>query len=98
MKTTFKVLVLLIILLIVPNLFLNKSIDIERTVEIESPLNMVFMKVANVSEWGNWYPFYLKDSSVKFDTTESIYGTGANLEWNTEKNNSGVLKLNEVVL
>lgn len=98
MKTTFKVLVLLTIVFIVPNLFLNKRIDIERTVEIESPLNMVFMKVANVSEWENWYPFYLKDSNVKFDPTESIYGTGANLEWNTEKNNSGLLKLNEVVL
>ena len=98
MKTTFKVLVLLTIVLIVPNLFLNNRIDIERTVEIESPINMVFMKVANVSEWGNWYPFYLKDVSVKFDPTESIYGAGANLEWNTEKNNSGVLKLNEVVL
>ena len=58
MKTTFKVLVLLTIVLIVPNLFLNNRIDIERTVEIESPINMVFMKVANVSEWGNWYPFY----------------------------------------
>ena len=98
MKTTFKVLVLLTIVLIVPNLFLNKRIDIERTVEIESPLNMVFMKVANISEWENWYPFYLKDSSVKFYPTESIYGTGANLEWNTDKNNSGVLKLNEVIL
>jgi hypothetical protein len=98
MKTTFKVLVLLTIVLIVPNLFLNKSIDIERTVEIESPINMVFMKVANVSEWKNWQPFFLKELSTQFDTIESIYGTGANLEWNTEKNNSGVLKLNEVVL
>ena len=50
MKPTFKILVLLIVVLIVPNLFLNKSIDLERTVEIESPINMVFMKVANVSE------------------------------------------------
>ena len=98
MKTTFKVLVMLTIVLIVPNLFLNKSIDIERTVEIESPINMVFMKVANVSEWKNWQPFFLKELSTQFDTIESIYGTGANLEWNTEKNNSGVLKLNEVVL
>jgi hypothetical protein len=60
MKTTFKVLVLLIIVLTVPNLFLNKSIDIERTVEIESPINMVFMKVANVSEWKNWQPFFFE--------------------------------------
>jgi hypothetical protein len=38
--------------------------------------------------------FFLKELSTQFDTIESIYGTGANLEWNTEKNNSGVLKLN----
>ena len=93
MKNAFKVLLAVLLVLIIPNLFIDKNLRLERSVEITSPINPVFMKFANVTEWQNWHPWFKQDSISTKLTQTVVYGSGANVEWNNEAFGRGKLIL-----
>ena len=64
MKLIYKILIVVTLLFIGINSFLDSSIIVERSTNIKRPVNQVFMKVVNVKEWQNWDPWCTQDSTI----------------------------------
>lgn len=98
MKTIFKVLLSLILLLLLSNFFLKGNATVQRSIEIERPLNQVFMKVANVSEWAKWDPWCTSDSTISNTFPGAIYGLNAQRTWTSEESGIGSMTITAIEL
>jgi effector-binding domain-containing protein len=98
MKTSLKLGLGILLVFIVSNFFLTKDVIVERSIEIERPINQVFMKVANIKEWQNWDPWCSQDSTLKVTYPATIFGANAQRTWVSEESGSGEMTFTTVEL
>jgi len=98
MKTTFKVLLSLLLLFILSNFFLKENTTVQRSIEIERPINQAFMNVANVTEWEKWDPWCTVDSTVVNSYPQAVYGLNAQRSWISEESGNGNMTITAMEL
>lgn len=98
MKILLRVFATLIALFVIINLFLDNSCSIQRSVEIKSPVNKVFMKIANATEWQNWDYWSELDSTITNHYEGPVYGKGATRSWTSEESGCGNMIFTDVLL
>lgn len=98
MRTLLKITLSILSLYIIISLFLDSTITIEQSIEVKSPINKVFMKVANTKEWQNWEYWATIDSTIKNKYQGPVYGDNARRKWSSEKSGNGMMTFKNVVL
>ena len=98
MKTSIKLVLGILLVFIASNCFLSKDVIVERFIEIERPINQVFMKVANIKEWQNWDPWCTQDSTLKVTYPSVIFGENAYRSWVSEEYGSGEMTFTTIEL
>lgn len=98
MKLIYKILIVVTLLFIGINSFLDSSIIVERSTNIKRPVNQVFMKVVNVKEWQNWDPWCTQDSTINNTYPTVVYGLNSQRSWTSEESGSGNMTFTNVEL
>ena len=98
MKTTLLTLLGVVCIFILSNFFFSADVYVERSIEIERPINQVFMKVANVTEWQKWELWCTTDSTIVNSFTETVYGINAKRAWVSEESGAGSMQITNVEL
>ncbi len=62
-----------------------KNIDVERSLTIDAPKNMLFNMVDDFKTWEKWSPWYDKDPEMKVEYGATTQGVGASYSWSGNK-------------
>ncbi|MEQ1721609.1 MAG: SRPBCC family protein [Pseudobdellovibrio sp.] len=84
---------LILILLIIP-VFLPTHFSLSRTIDIQAPVDQVFLKLVDLNEYTKWNPFPEGDPTNQ----ESVTGTGIGsyLIWKGEKTGEGKMMISSI--
>lgn len=96
MKTFKKILIgfiIFIALFCIIGLFLPGKSHIERSTQINAPVDTVFNLVGNLKNWEKWSPWHKMDPEMKITYTGPESGTGAAYAWDSGKWSVGSGKL-----
>lgn len=87
-----------VLLIIVVILFAGYSIwmatipadyEVERTVTVEAPREVVFSEVSDFKNWEAWSYWHKQDSTMKLSYGENTTGEGASYSWTSENMGAG---------
>jgi len=85
-------------LMVVLSFFLPDKYTIEDNIHVDSPIEIVFEQVNDLSKWENWSYFANLDADWAVDFKNWNSGKDAIMRWNSEKLGDGNLKIMESVL
>jgi hypothetical protein len=86
-------LAVIIVLALIIAAFLPSKMKVERSIEINKPLNEVFAKVGDFNQWNQWSPWLEMEPSAK-TTVKGTPGTpGEVLEWKGDKIGAGSMTI-----
>ncbi len=92
MKTVFRILGLLAILLIAFSIFIAikpSEYDVIRTKNIKAPSSIIFSTVNEHKTWIDWSPWKANDPTIKPSYPEQTSGIGGGHSWTSEQGESG---------
>lgn len=92
MKTFFRVLGVLAVLLIIFSSYIAlqpSEFDVQRTKEINAPIAVVFNTINEYKTWQEWGPWYKDDPSITPTYSEITSGVGGSYTWTSEKDGNG---------
>lgn len=95
MKTFFRILGLLAILLIVFSIYIAMKpnhYDVKRTKTIAAPAEVIFNTVNEYKTWINWGPWKANDPTIVPSYPEKTSGVGGGYSWTSEKDGSGSME------
>ncbi|QQS31141.1 MAG: SRPBCC family protein [Sphingobacteriales bacterium] len=84
-------------LLLVVALLSPGSYRVEKSIEINSPIESVFLQVANYNHFRKWNPWSLSDPKAIYTVTGIPATAGHQYEWNGENVGIGKLTMTEVI-
>lgn len=76
-------------LFLVITFFLPTEYEIERTVEINAPAEIVYSQVADLKVWQEWNPWNEMDPEMVIEYAEQTTGPGASYVWTSEVAGNG---------
>lgn len=91
------VIVALVALTLLAALILPGSYRIEKSVEINSPVDSVFAQIADYNNFKLWNPWSLSDPNATFTVSGTPATVGHKYEWNGEKIGKGSLTIDQIV-
>ena len=68
---------------------LSNDFEVERSVEIDAPPEVVFDEVNTLTKWNAWSPWVARDPSIQNTYAGPESGVGATVTWASEKSGSG---------
>ncbi len=74
----------LIAILVVIGLFLPASVQVERSVSIDAPAEVVYAVVSDLRRFNDWSPWYELDPEASYTISEPASGVGATFAWESE--------------
>jgi len=83
----------LIGLFVVVGLFLPSDMHVEKSIEIDTPLNVPYMQVANLKNMSNWDPWSNLDPNMEATFSGPLFGVDNSRQWTSENENVGVGKM-----
>ncbi len=94
MKKILKVVGILILILMILPVFLPSKFSMSRSIEINAPVSLVFMKLTDLNEYVKWNPFPEGDPT----NTAEVSGTGEGsfLIWKGDKTGEGKMTITSV--
>lgn len=78
----------LIVTILIVALFISKNLDYEKSIKIESPIELVWEKISSLSAMDKWSPWKEKDPKMQQNITGTDGQVGAEQHW--ESNVKGV--------
>jgi len=78
-----------IVLLVIIGFFLPSTVAVERSVEINVPVNKVYAQVVEFKNWPNWDPWSKKDPNIARSYPTGSKGEGAMYEWKSDHKSVG---------
>jgi len=92
--TFLKVFAGLVGLFVIVGLSLSNEINIERSVSINAPVDVIHTNVSDLTKWSLWSPWIRQDPSIKTTLGEIKKGVGASQTWQGASG-SGQLKFTQ---
>lgn len=92
MKTVKKIAIGLAVflgLVMITGLFLPGKLSVERSVEIQAPVDTVFDLVGNMQNWYKWSPWHQIDPKMKVEYFGNNMEKGSGYKWFSEHENVG---------
>lgn len=90
LKVVGIILLLLVAVLFVFIISLPDTAHMERKTIIEAPPHKIYQELITFRNYGEWWPWALKESEVKSVREGSEFGVGAKLMWNSADPDSGL--------
>lgn len=78
-----------VILFFIVTLFLPSHYEIKRTVEVRSPVSMVFYLVDDLRNWKHWDAWYELDTNQIRSYEGHLFGKNAIFKWSSKERNVG---------
>jgi effector-binding domain-containing protein len=89
------VLLALLILLLVLMFVMPTSVNVEKSMNINAPQNMVYNAVNNLKTWETWNPWQAMDENMAMSYGDKTTGEGASYSWTSEKMGNGTYTITE---
>lgn len=92
MKTFFRILGILAILLIVFSIFIAlkpSDYDVKRTKQINAPASVIFNTINEYKTWIDWGPWKASDPTISPSYPEQTSGVGGGYSWTSEQDGPG---------
>lgn len=92
MKTLFRILGFLAILIIAFSIFVatkSNSYDVKKTKLIKAPAAVIFNTINEYKTWMDWGPWKTNDPTIIASYGEKTSGVGANYSWTSEQDGPG---------
>ncbi|MFQ5674932.1 MAG: SRPBCC family protein [bacterium] len=86
----------LVVLLAVVGLLIPSSYRVERSIQINAPVETVFAQVVDVKNWENWSPWKEQDPTINTTYGDVTSGIGGHFSWTSENSGDGSLTITEV--
>lgn len=97
MKKALIIIGAIIALLLIIPAFMPSSVQVERSIEIEAPVELVFDQVVDLKKNFNWSPWAEKDTAMEVTWGETTSGIGASYSWTgNDEVGSGTMTIAEV--
>ena len=82
-------------LFLVITFFLPTEYEIQRSLEIEAPAELVYSQVIDLETWQEWNPWSEMDPDMILEYGETTSGPGAYYAWTSEVAGNGAMKILE---
>ena len=89
LKTIFKSLLLLVVVLLAVSFVLPSTSEVSRTIEVEAPPEKVFTYLNNFEQFNRWSPWYGIDPNAQYQITGPEQGIGAKMSWTSDHSQVG---------
>lgn len=76
-------------LIVIIGLFLPSELEVEESIEINTPANVIYSQVAKLENRQQWDPWLKLDTGVVVNYTGSLAGEGAVMEWSSKNEDVG---------
>lgn len=99
MKTLKRIglgLLIVIVLLALIGFFLPRKSHVERSIVINTPVQVPFALVNDLTEWKKWSAWHKMDTNTKYEFSTPPSGTNAWFSWNSEVTGKGKMTLTDV--
>lgn len=93
LKTIGIILLALVGLFFFAALIAPKSMEVERSIVIEAPPEVVFNTVNDLRTWESWSPWKEMDPTMKVTMGKTAVGAGAAYSWTAEEAGSGTMRI-----
>ncbi len=93
MKKVLIVFAVIIALVVIWLFTLPGAYELDRSVTIEAPQEVVFEKVANFKEWPTWSPWLIMDADATITYGGTMMEVGSGYEWEGELVGAGEMEL-----
>jgi uncharacterized protein YndB with AHSA1/START domain len=90
LKFVVALVLLLVVAVVVVGLFLPKKYDVERSITIDAPPEVVFAYLNDLEKWEAWEPFSKSDASIVTTIGEPSAGVGATQSWTSDGGNGSL--------
>lgn len=70
--------------------------QIERSLEIQAPIEKIYPLIADFSQWKQWSPWFESEPSAAYTITGPASALGSKMEWNGKIIGKGSLEIKEV--
>jgi len=97
LKILLGIILLFAIVLLVVGLTTPKQLSVEKTVEINAPVDKVFDQVNNLRNWENWSPWYKMEPTMDLTYSDNAAGANSWYKWKGEKTMEGQLTITKAV-
>lgn len=81
LKFVVAIVLLLVVAVVVVGLFLPKQYDVERSITIDAPPEVVFAYLNDLEKWEAWEPFSKADPTIVTTLGDPSAGLGATQSW-----------------
>ncbi len=90
LKFVVALVLLLVVAVVVVGLFLPKKYDVERSITIDAPPEVVFAYLNDLEKWEAWEPFSKSDTTIVTTLGEPSAGLGATQSWTGDSGNGSL--------
>jgi len=88
-----KIIVAMIFIIIGASYLISPNVEVERSIEINAPIEKVFAQANDLKNWENWSPWFEKDPNMKIIYSSPTMGKDAFYSWESDNENVGLGKL-----
>ena len=89
MKTFFKIILGIVLLVLIIGVFLPTATHVERTAVIKGNPETVFKLINNLKDWEKWSPWHEIDPKMAIVYSDTVEGEGASYTWKSDHDNVG---------
>ena len=96
MKTLRRILfslLIIVVILLVTGYFLPRKIYLERSMQMNAPVETIFNQVNSMQNWSRWSPWLVMDSSVRIVCSGPDSGVGSGFSYKSDQDPSNKGKL-----
>lgn len=99
LKLVLTILIALIVVLACVSFVFSRQVKVERSIEIDAPISVVFAQLDGLKSTADWSPWLGIDPDIELDYSGPETGVGAKLVWSSDHPNvgSGAQKIIEMV-
>jgi len=91
MKTLRRILLsllILVVILLITGFFLPRKVYLERSLQMNAPIETLFAQVNSMQNWHRWAPWLWMDSTIRINYSGPEYGVGSGLSYDSEQDSS----------
>ncbi len=85
LKKILYVLVILLAVVIIAAYFLPRKVTVERSIEIDAPVSVVYQLVSQLQELNRWSPWFQRDPDTHFIFKGANGTVGSKMLWESQK-------------
>ena len=89
LKRILTILIALIVVLACVSFVFPRQVKVERSIEIDAPISVVFAQLNGLKSMADWSPWLGSDPDIKLDYSGPETGVGAKLVWSSDHPNVG---------